>query len=122
LFFIKCCYAPAGNFDIISDKHIISLLRKGPKYRLPSLVDFDACQVKVEEALETFSTKWCKREHVESNALSGWKKRVFDIIEKRVAFYSFNEHLLPPRPRNTFRHLKKGIQDFHSKYVFRHCL
>ena len=60
--------------------------------------------------METFSTKWCKREHVESNALSEWKKRSFDIIEKRVALHSFNEHLL--------RHLEKGIQDFHSKYVF----
>ena len=37
----KFCYAPAGrvitgDFDIISDKRIKSLLRKGPKYRLPS--------------------------------------------------------------------------------------
>ena len=45
------------------------------------------------------------------------KKRIFDIIEERVAFYSFIEHLLPPRPRNTFWHLKKGKQDFHSKYI-----
>ena len=37
------------------------------------------------------------------------EKTYFDIIEKRVAFYSFNEHLLPPRPRNTFRHLKKKV-------------
>ena len=85
---------------------------------MPSLVDFDAYQVKVAEALEMFSTKWCKRKHVESNALSELKKRVFDIIEKRVACYGFNEHSIPPRPINTFRHLKKGIQDLHSKYVF----
>ena len=85
---------------------------------MPSLVNVDAFQVKEAEALETFSTKWCKRQHVESNTLSEWKKRVFDIIGKRVAFNSFNEHLLPPRSRNIYLHLKKGIQDFHSKYVF----
>ena len=33
-----------GNFDIIKDKRIRALLSKGPKYRLPSLIDFDTCR------------------------------------------------------------------------------
>ena len=28
-------------------------------------------------------------------------------------FYSRNTHLLPPKPKFSFRHLKRGIQDFH---------
>jgi len=40
---------------------------------LPSLVEFNACQVKVAEALETFTTKWCKGNML-SNALSELKK------------------------------------------------
>ena len=26
-------------------------------------------------------------------------------------------HLLPPKPKFSFRHLKRGIQDFHMNYV-----
>ena len=28
-----------------------------------------------------------------------------------------NTHLLPPKPKSSFRHLKRGIQDFHMNYV-----
>ena len=35
----------------------------------------------------------------------------------RISFYSRNTHLLPPKPKSSFRHLKRDIQDFHMKYV-----
>ena len=31
--------------------------------------------------------------------------------------YSRNTHFLPPKPKSSFRHLKRGIQDFHMNYV-----
>ena len=40
-------------------------------------------------------TRWCKREHVESNALNNWKLKIFKIIDERVLFYSNNLDLLP---------------------------
>ena len=45
-----------------------------------------------------------------------------DVLAKSVltllsGFYSQNTNLLPPKPKSTFRHLKRGIQDFHRKYV-----
>ena len=93
-------------------------MNKGPKYRIPSLIDFHSCRSQVAEAIQNVSIKWCRREHVESNALSFWKKHILDIIDKHISFYSSNEYLLPPRPKISFRYLKKGLQDFHSKYVF----
>ena len=65
---------------------------------MPSLIDFESCRVHIAEALQNFSIKWCKREHGEPNALSDWKKQIFDIVDKRMAFYSSNNHLLPPKP------------------------
>lgn len=82
------------------------------------MIDFNSCRGQIAEALQDFGIKWCRREHVESNALTDWKKQIFDIIDKRIAFYNSNEHLLPPKPRTTYRYLKKALQDFHSKYVF----
>ena len=42
---------------------------------------------------------WYKREHVESNALNNWKLNSFQIIKKRISFYSNNLDLLSPPPR-----------------------
>ena len=51
------------------------------------------------------------------NALNEWKVNIFKIIDIRISFYSRNTYLLPPRPKSSFRHLKRGIQDFHMNYV-----
>ena len=56
-------------------------------------------------------------ENVEPDALKEWKINIFKIIDTRISFYSRNTHLLPPKPKSSFRHLKRGIQDFHMNYV-----
>ena len=45
------------------------------------------------------------------------KLTVFRIIDTHISFYSRNAHLLPPKPKSSFRHLKRGIHDFHMYYV-----
>ena len=72
---------------------------------------------KLQEAFQEFCNRWFKREHVESNALNSWKLNIFKIIDGRISFYSNNLDLLPPKPKFTFRHLKKGIQEFHRMFV-----
>ena len=57
-----------------------------------------------------------KRENVEPDALKA-KFNNFIIIDTRISFYSRSTHLLPPKPKSSFRHLKRGIQEFHMKYV-----
>ena len=39
-------------------------------------------------------------------------------MDKRIKFYSHNTNLLPPKPKSSFRHLKKCIQEFLRKCVF----
>ena len=56
-------------------------------------------------------------ENVEPDALKVWKINIFKIINTRISFYSRNTHLLPPKPKSSFSHLKRGIQDFHMSYV-----
>ena len=116
------CYQPAGhivtgNLKIITDSQIRSVISKGPKYIFPAHIDFNKCRETIASALNDYCTCWCKREHVESNALNNWKLRIFKIIDERVLFYSNNLDLLPPKPKLSFRYLKQGIQEFHRKYV-----
>ena len=118
----KFCYSEAGhiitgNFDIVKDKRIRNLFLKGPKYRISSDIDFNACRVQIAESIDSFCVKWCKRENADLKALSSWKRTIFNIIDSRIKFYKTNEHLLPPKPKFTLRHLKREIQEFHSKYV-----
>ena len=94
-----------------------ALLTKGPRYRLPNLIDFEKCRIQIAEALQSFAKRWCGREHAEHRALSEWKKQIFNIIDKRISFYTSNPDLLPPKPKFLYRDLKSSIQNFHSKYV-----
>ena len=51
------------------------------------------------------------------DALKEWKIIILKNIDTRISFYSRNTHLLPPKPKISFCHLKRGIQDFHMNYV-----
>ena len=102
---------------IIADSQIRLVISKGPKYRFPAHIGFNKCRETIASALNVYCKCWCKREHVESNALDNWKLKVFTIIDERVLFYSNNLDLLPPKPKLSFRYLKQGIQEFHRKYV-----
>ena len=68
-------------------------------------------------SLNGFSNRWCKRKNVKSDALKEWKINIFQIIDTRISFYSHNTHFLPPKPKSSFLHLNRCIQDFHRNYV-----
>ena len=80
-------------------------------------VEPDALKECKWENVEPDALKECKWENVEPDALKEWKTNIFKIIDTRISFYSRNTHLLPPKPKSSFRHLKRGIQDFHMNYV-----
>ena len=81
-------------------------------------IDFKSCREEIAGDLQEFCNRWCKREHIESNALNSLKLNIFKFIDGRNSFYCNNLDLLPPpKPKFTFRHLKKGIQEFHMRFV-----
>ena len=63
-------------------------------------------------ALNDFGNRWCKRKSVECNAMKDWKLSFFNIVDKRIKFYSHNTNLLPPKPKYSFNHLKQDIKNF----------
>ena len=100
-----------GNLKIISDSRIRSIIAKGPKYRFPVQIDFQKCREKIAGSLNEFCNRWCKREHVECDALKDWKLNIFEIIDSQ------NSNILPRKPKISYRYLKSGIEEFHRKYV-----
>ena len=93
-----------------------NIISKGPKYRFPSNIDFPKCRKEIAASLNDFSNRWCKRENFEPGALKDWKINSFKNIDTRISFNSREMHLLPPKPKFSFRHLKRGIQDFHMNF------
>ena len=96
---------------LIPDARVRNIISKGPKYRFPSNIDFPKCRRETAASLNDFSYRWCKRENAKPIALKEWKINIFKIIHTRISFYSHNTHLLPHKPKSSFRHLKRGIQD-----------
>ena len=90
------------GLKIIADSRIRSIICKGAKYRFPLPIDFKSCREEIA---------------VESNALNSWKLNIFKIVDGRIPFYCRNLDLLPPKTKFTFRHLKKGVQEFHWRFV-----
>ena len=80
-------------------------------------IDFKLCREDIAGALQEFCNRWCKLEHVETNALNSWKLNIFKITDVRISSYCNNLDLLPPKPKFTFRQLKKGIQEFHKRFI-----
>ena len=77
-----------------------------PKYRFPVQIDFRKCREKIATSLNEFCKRWCKREHVECDALKDWKLNIFKIIDRRISLYSQNAYMLPRKPKISYRYLK----------------
>ena len=75
------------------------MIAKGPIYRLPVHIDFQKCREKIAASLNEYCNRWCKREHVECDALKDWKLNIFKIIDRRISFYSHNTNMLPRKPK-----------------------
>ena len=72
-------------------------------------IDFQKCREKIAGSLNEFCNRWCKREHVECDALKDWKLNIFKIIDRRISFYSQNTNMLPRKPKISYCYLKSGI-------------
>ena len=102
---------------MVSGSRIRRIVSKGPKCGFPSCIGFDKCREEIASALNDFGNRWCKREGVEDSALKEWERSIFTIVDKRIQFYSQDTNLLPPEPGSSFGHLRRGVREFHGKYV-----
>ena len=80
-------------------------------------IDFQKCRQKIAASLNEFCNCWCKREHVQYDALKDWKLNIFKIIDGLISFYSQNTNMIPCKPKISYRYLKSGIEEFYRKYV-----
>ena len=58
-----------GNPNVFPDTQVCNIISKGPKYRLPSKIDFPKCRREIAASLNDFSNLWFKKDNVEPDAL-----------------------------------------------------
>ena len=106
-----------GNLNVIPDARVRNIISKGSKYRFPSNIDFPKCRREIAASLKDFSSCWREPANVEPDDLKEWKINILKNFDTRISFYPRNFHRLPPKHKSSFRHLKRGIHDFHMNYV-----
>lgn len=119
----KFLYEPAGHIvtgdlSIIKHKYIRNLLGKGPKYRIPSKIDFEKCRKVFYDSLKEYAKKWCKTEGVKDHALQDWMNLILDIVDLRIDNYNKNPHLLSTTSSNSVNRLKSILNSLHKEFVF----
>ena len=92
----KHCYQSAGyvvtrDVKSITEFRIRYIFCKIPKYKFPSPINSTKCREEIAGTLQEFCNHWCKREHVESNAINTWKLNIFLILlMKEFQFIAIN--------------------------------
>lgn len=119
----KFLYQPAGHIitgdlNIIEDTELRHLCSKGPKFRLPSRIDFKVCREVIEEAIDKYCKRWCKREGVELHALKDWKNKIFKIIDIRIENFLSNPHLYRQPKTQSITSIKNKLHKLHEQFVF----
>ena len=85
---------PRGMFISVQNR-FRSIIAKCTKYRFLVHIDFRKCGEKIAGSLNEYCIRWCKREHVEGDALKDWKLNIFKVIDRRTSFHSHNTNMLP---------------------------
>ena len=115
-------YYPAGHIitgdlSIIKDKELRKLLYKGPKFRIPSKIDFVKCRDVLVDALDNYSKRWTKLEGVEPHALDAWKNSILDIIDIRIDNFHKNPQLYKTTTPTSLKRLKAKFSKLHERFV-----
>ena len=90
----------------------ITFFKKGFKYRLHSRIAFTKCMSIVEEALQTYCKRWCKKEGVGVHALNDWKNEFLRIVDIRIENVSTYPHLYKQPPRRSVQALKRKLKNY----------
>ena len=88
-----------GNLKVIPYARVYNIISKGPKYRLPSNIDFPKFCREIADSLNDFSNGQCKWENVKPDALKEWK---INILKSLILIFHFIlvKHIVYPLNRN----------------------
>ena len=80
-----------GNLDIVNNEVLKSLIRKGPKYRLPQKINWEQDRSIIKSFLDAYIDKWISKEkkvpgnnNINGSCLDIWKNKIFELVDKKI--------------------------------------
>ena len=110
-----CGHIITGDLNILKDKEVINLLRKGPKYRIPSKIDWKECRKVIMDALTSYCKSWIKREKADGKSLDDFQNNFMNIVDCRIQHFESN---FKQKPRKNISRIESKLKDLGMQYVF----
>ena len=85
-----CGHILTGDLSIVKDQEVKKFLLKGPKYRPPSKINWQACRDAIYDSISNYCIKWCKRECADKHALNSFRNKILCIVDKRIEHFKTN--------------------------------
>ena len=106
-----------GDLSILQDKELINFIRKGPKYRPPSKINWKECRNVIHDSLKSYCKNWIKREHVDKKSLDSYFNAIMKIVDIRVNH--FEQHFRNnTNNSNSVSRIQNKLKKFGRKFVF----
>ena len=82
--YAPCGHVVTGDLNIVRNRKLRDLLRKGPKFREPVSFTWPQNFSIIMDACEEYATRWAKKEDVELDTLSEWIKSISRVLKRRI--------------------------------------
>ena len=90
---------------------LLKLLKKGPKYRISSDIDFDLCKKELADGLLKYSKQWCVNEGVDADVLHPWLLKISQLVHNRIHFFVSNPLMVPKSKISLTSSIKKALSN-----------
>ena len=92
-------------------------MRKGPKYRPPSKIDWKECHAVIYDALSAYCKKWCKREKADKKSPDAFLNKCKNIMNIRISYFESNSET-NCQTISSFSRIKNKLQKLGTRFVF----
>ena len=114
--YAPCDHVVTGDLTIVEDPELIKFLKKGPKFRPPSKINWTSCFENIKTALLTYCKSWIRREGAESKSLDKFINKFLSVVKLRISH--FQNSFVEFRPNTYLNRIKSKLRLLGSRYVF----
>lgn len=91
-------------------------MKKGPKYRPPSKINWTECRNVIHDALSSYCKKWCKREKADKKSLDAFLNKCKNIVNIRISHLENNFEI--NKSPKSYSRIKTKLQKLATRFVF----
>jgi hypothetical protein len=96
-----------GDVNIVRHEELMSLILKGPKFRVPRSFKWQQNFISIMDYVEDYARRWAKSEKEELDSLSEWVKSIRAILKSRIKHVRSKMHTIYPSAFNKSELIKE---------------